>query len=281
MSAPRIFGVIGDPISHSASPRMHHAACRYLGLSYCYLPFRVATADLPEMMSLIRQFNFLGVNVTIPHKESVIKYMDELDATAQKIGAVNTIVNKSGKLIGFNTDGDGLLMALQEEAQLNLSGLGVVIIGAGGAAKGIAYALLQAGVGSLTILNRNVARATALAAPLQKQFPSISILAEALDSSAGFDALHQADLVIQATSVGMAPNILESPLKNYEWVKPSQICYDIIYKPAQTRFMGECTAQGARAIGGAGMLAGQGIEAFYLFTGQTVPYPVMRDALNE
>ena len=271
----KLMGVIGYPVTHTASPVMHQAAYEYLGCDYAYVPLEVKPELLGEAIAGIRALSFMGVNVTIPYKETVMPFLDEIDPQAQKIGAVNTIVNREGRLIGYNTDGAGFLYALEQEGQFNMADKSVVILGAGGAAKGIAFHCLHAK--SLCIVNRSVDKAKVLAESLPGEL-KIRFLSS--ESVAVREALQTADLVINTTPLGMSPYLDASPLDNYESISAKTFCCDIIYKPTETVFLKESKARGAQVLGGAGMLAGQGMLAFALFTGQNVPYSVMRKALQ-
>lgn len=266
-------GVIGYPVTHTASPVMHQAAYEYLGCDYAYVPLEVHPSQLKQALDGLRALSFIGANVTIPYKEQVVPFLDELDEQAQKIGAVNTILNQNGRLIGYNTDGPGFAYALETEGQFTITDKHVVLLGAGGAAKGIAFQCLKAK--SLCIVNRSLEKAQALARNLPMSGP-IQTLSSDVDLEA---VLSRADLVINTTSLGMSPQEAMSPLNAYEGISSQTLCCDIIYKPAQTLFLKEAKVKGARTLGGAGMLAGQGVLAFHLFTGLQVPYTVMRGVL--
>ncbi len=270
-----VVGVIGHPITHTVSPSMHHAAYDFLGLNYAFVPFDVAPNRLAEAVAGIRALSLVGVNVTVPYKESVIPYLDDLDPVARQIGAVNVICNVDGRLIGYNTDGDGFVASAKLCCDVDFSGKKVVIIGAGGAAKGIAFAMLAAGISELTILNRTRDRAEALVAQLTSGHVRAISLSE--DLSGAYEALRRAHIVVQTTPVGMRSD--ESPLVDFSWVIPGQVCVDIIYRPKETLFLKEAEEAGARILNGEGMLAGQGQLAFRLFTGQDVPFEIMYNSV--
>lgn len=270
----KVVGILGDPISHTASPRMHAAAYNALGLDFMYVPFHVKSEGLGKALDGIRNLNIVGVNVTIPHKESVIPFLDKLDPTAQKVGAVNTIVNENGVLTGYNTDGDGFCYALLHEANFSLEGKSVAVIGAGGSAKAIANAMLNQKIKSLFILNRNTDRARQLATLLS--FSSCPITVLDWEDSDISDVLSSCDLVVNTTPAGMAPDMETLPIRDVSWMHSGQLICDIIYTPSVTVFLKHAKTKGALTLNGAGMLAGQGVLAFEKFTGQTVPYAVMR-----
>ena len=270
----KIIGVFGNPISHTASPAMHNAAFEHLNLDYIYIPILVNPSEIGTAVNAIRAYNMAGVNVTIPFKETVIPYLDELDSFAENVGAVNTIVNNNGILKGYNTDGPGFILSLQEESNFSLNNKTVFIFGAGGAAKGLAHILIQNKIGKLVIFDLDNTKAESLANSVQKM-ATINV-SNIQKPEAIKAALEESDLVINSTPVGMAPNIDRSPIQDFSWASNSKLCYDIIYKPAKTKFLQESEKHGAQIMGGAGMLAGQGILAFNLFTGKNVPYEIMR-----
>ena len=268
--------LLGDPIAHSLSPIMHNAALCALGLEgWRYELLQVPSDALPTAVARLRQEDCIGANVTIPHKEAVVEWLDELGASARRIGAVNTVVKRNGKLIGENTDGYGALQALSE-AGFHPHGARAVILGAGGAARAVAFALAQVGARRLTILNRTPARAEALAESLRQQFPRLALAALPRLT----EALGAADLVVNATAVGTAPNVNESPLPAGCTVPRGAVAFDLVYRPAQTRFLRDAAAAGARTVGGLGMLVHQGAAALRLWMGQA-PLAVMLDAVRQ
>ncbi len=272
----RLAGVIGHPITHTVSPAMHNAAYAHLGLDCAYIPLHVLPEALEAAIKGLRAFEFLGANVTLPYKEAVIPYLDELDMSAQKAQAVNTIVNQDGWLIGYNTDGAGFVYSVQNEAHFSLKKKCVLILGAGGAAKGIAHRLLQEGIYALTLLNRSHERAEHLAKALSG---SATLIKVATHHDPLAELLAQADLVINTTPLGMTPDLDASPLSAYEGLSNATLCCDIIYKPAETLFLKKAKEKGASILGGAGMLAGQGMLAFELMTGKSIPFDIMRAQL--
>lgn len=268
-----VFGIIGQPLGHSASPAMHGAAYLAQGLNAVYLPFPVVSeADIPAALAGIRALSIQGVNVTVPYKESVVPFLDHIDPVALQMGAVNTILNREGVLTGYNTDGDGFVLSLQEELSWDPNGKSVVIIGAGGSARGIAFALCRAGIRTLSFHARTPEKALRLCEDLQRLYPDIEVGVDAL--------LSTADLVIQTTPVGMqGKGEGQLPVSEMAWVRPSHVVVDIVYRPAVTAFMAAAKERGATVLGGSGMLAGQGMLAYALFTGKRVAYQTMKQAL--
>jgi shikimate dehydrogenase len=260
----RICCLIGDPVEHSLSPLIHNAAFKALGLNYAYIALR--TNDVGQAIETIRTNGIRGVSVTTPHKVGVIPYLDRLDPAAKAIGAVNTIVNDNGQLIGYNTDGDAALKALEEVADLD--GKKVIIIGGGGAARAVATTLKDKKV-NLTILNRTEAKARELAKKVgAKDYGSldkISLVAEA-------------DILINATTVGMSPNTDETIVPK-EFLHPRLTVFDIVYNPKKTRLLREAKAKGCTIVYGYKMLLYQAAQQFKLFTGQPAPIKVMESVL--
>ena len=269
-----ICALIGDPIEHTMSPVMHNAAFKKLGLDYVYIPFRVRAEELAQAIDGIRALNMRGFNVTIPHKVAIIPMLDGLDPLAEKIGAVNTVVNNGGELRGYNTDATGFLQALLERG-VEPGGENVVILGAGGASRAISYILAERDA-HLTILNRQleldwaVELARRIYEDLKKEVKVLELCFEHLAT-----AMKGAGILINATSVGMSPNNQESPVPA-QLLKPDLVVYDIVYNPIRTRLLKEAEAAGARTVGGIDMLAWQGALAFEKWTGKTAPLDLMR-----
>jgi shikimate dehydrogenase len=270
----RVCGIIGDPIEHSMSPVMHNAAFKKLGLDYLYVPLRVKREELGKAVESMRVLNIRGVNVTLPHKVAIIPFLDELDPLAKKIGAVNTIVNDDGVLSGYNTDAIGFLQALLDNG-IKPEGKTVVILGAGGASRAISFILAERGA-HLVILNRllelNWAEELAhqISQVFEKEVKPLELNEENLET-----VLDEADILINATSVGMSPNVDETPVPA-RLLKPGLIVFDIVYNPIQTRLRKEAEAAGAQTIGGLDMFAWQGAIAFEKWTGQKAPLDLMR-----
>ena len=267
-------GVIGDPIEHTLSPAMHNAAFNHLKLDFVFLAFRVKAAELEDAMRGMRGLGIHGLNVTMPHKTAVIKYLDEVDSTVKFLGSVNTILNDDGRLLGFNTDGVGALRALRDNG-VNLNGKKLLLLGAGGAAKAVAYALAKE-VGELCVLNRATEKAKELAEALSRAFGR-KVVGDALSSSALQRNLRDADVLINATSVGMHPNINQS-LVAPQWLKPDLTVMDIVYNPLETKLVKDAKAVGAQVVSGVEMLLYQGAASFEIWTGLSAPIEVMRKA---
>jgi len=271
----RLCGVIGDPVEHTMSPVMHNAAFREIGIDYLYVPFRVKKEELGKAIEGMRALNIKGLSVTIPHKVAVLQFLDELDPLAEQIGAVNTIVNDDGVLTGYNTDATGFLQALLEGG-IEPEGKNIVILGAGGASRAISFILADRGA-HLVILNRllELDWAKELAGRISQTF-SKEVEALELNRENLIGALGKADILVNATSVGMSPNIDETPVDS-DLLKPSLIVFDIVYNPLKTRLLREAEAAGAGTINGVDMLVWQGALAFEKWTGQKAPVELMRE----
>ncbi|MFF2886866.1 shikimate dehydrogenase [Paenibacillus sp. NPDC057967] len=267
-----LYGVIGDPIRHSKSPIMMNRAFRETGINGAYAAFHITDDKLEDFIRGVRAMGIRGVNVTIPHKLRVMELLDEIHEGARAIGAVNTIVNDNGRLTGYNTDGIGYVRSLKEEAAPSIEGKRVVVIGAGGASRGIVYALLQEKPARITITNRTVQRAEELAASLEAG----GVQLDASSNDQLEELCGEADIVINTTSVGMFPQVDQSPVPGH-WLKPGSVASDLIYNPLKTRFLLEAEQQGCIAHGGLGMFIYQGAYAFEYWTGQPAPVAAMRE----
>jgi shikimate dehydrogenase len=274
----RVCGVIGDPIEHTLSPAIHNAAFNHLKLDFVFLAFKVKAADLENAVWGMRGLGIHGLNVTMPHKSTVIAYLDEVDPAVKFLGSANTILNKNGKLSGFNTDGVGALKALRENGT-ELSEKKVLLFGAGGAAKAIAFSLAEE-VGELVVLNRAAEKAAVLADALNRMFGK-KIVGGALSPSAVQKNLQDADILVNATSVGMHPNVNQS-LVAPQWLKSNLTVMDIVYNPVETKLAKDAKVAGAKVISGVEMLIYQGAASFKIWTERAAPIEVMRKAaLNQ
>lgn len=271
----RICGVIGDPIEHTLSPVMHNAAFKHLGLDFAYLAFRVEKAELKNAIKGMRSLGIHGLNVTMPHKVKVIKYLDNVDSAVNFIGAANTILNDAGKLLGFNTDGIGAIRALEENA-VKIVGKRMLLLGAGGAAKAIAFSAAEY-LDELVILNRNFGKAKRIAEILRRNFNK-KIIADALSQNNIKEHLKNSDILINATPVGMHPNENQS-LVAMEWLRPDIYVMDIIYDPVETKLLKDAKKIGAKVISGIEMLIHQGAASFEIWTGQQAPIKIMKEAV--
>jgi shikimate dehydrogenase len=268
----KICVLIGDPVEHTMSPAIHNAAYKKLGLDYVYIPFNVKADGLAKAVKGLRALNVRGFNVTIPHKVTVIPLLDGLDPLAEKIGAVNTVVNQDGRLLGYNTDAEGFLKALQENG-IEPQGKKVVVLGAGGASRAISYILAKNGA-RVTIVNRQqeLNWAEDISKLILRDFHQEVKVFELGQLAT---AINNTDLLVNATSVGMSPNSEASPV-TAPLLKKVPVVFDIVYNPLETRLLREAKAAGAKTISGVDMLAWQGALAFEKWTGQKAPLDLMR-----
>lgn len=268
-----LLGVMGDPIGHSKSPAMHDAAITALGLSGAYVPLHIRPEGLRDAIQAVKALGFRGVNVTIPHKVEVMEYLDVVDEGARRIGAVNTIVNDNGKLTGYNTDGIGYVRSLKDEACPKLKGKRIVVYGAGGAARGIIYALTGEEPEKISIVNRTSDKALALA----EEWSSLADLRGYGEDHAR-EALSDADVLINTTSVGMFPRVSELPVPA-EYIPEGIVVSDLIYNPLKTELLRQSELRQCTVHGGLGMFINQGAYAFEYWTGLRAPVQAMKEAV--
>nr|WP_307390192.1 shikimate dehydrogenase [Bacillus horti] len=276
----KLFGLMAHPVHHSLSPLMHNAAYKALGIGHQYQAFDIAPEQLGKAIAAIRTLGIGGVNVSIPHKEKVIEFLDEIDDEAKVIGAVNTIVRQEdGRLKGYNTDGEGYVRSLLAETKVELPTASILLLGAGGAAKGIGIYLLKMGAQKITIANRTLAKAEELQKQLEAYSgsPHIHTLSlEELDET----KLGEFTLIIHTTPTGMWPNIEQVPL-SLKGIRPATIVSDIVYNPLHTAFLKQAESEGAIIHEGLGMFLYQGALAFERFTGLEAPIEVMKKEVVE
>jgi len=261
-SGTSLFAVLGDPVSHSLSPVMHNRAFSDIGFNGVYLAFRVH--DIGAAVNGIRALDIKGASITIPHKVSVMAFLDQLDDTAQKIGAVNTINNRQGILTGYNSDSIGAIKALSEKTTIDNKD--VLIIGAGGAARAIGFGIVSEG-GRVTISNRSTAKGENLAKDLGADFQPLSDLNKV-----------ECQILINTTPVGMTPNTDAMPV-NRKDINSPMVVMDVVYNPLRTRLIKEADEIGCKTIDGASMFVYQGAFQFELWTGKKAPLSVMRKAV--
>ena len=265
----KLYGIIGNPVSHSMSPAIHNAAFIEKGLNNVYVPLKIA--NIGAFMNECRKIDFHGFSVTIPHKESILPFLDDLDHTARKIGAINTIVNQNGELTGYNTDCMAAVMGLEysmKEANETLNNKKVSIIGAGGAARAIAFGLKEKGC-DITIFNRTIERAEKLSHDVKCKFES-------------FEEIHQidSDILINTTSIGMFPNVDQTPVSK-DILKEGMIVFDAVYNPIETRLLREANENGCHTVNGLSMFINQAAEQFRLWTNIDAPIELMTKVVKE
>ena len=273
----RIVGVIGDPVEHSRSPQMHNAAFAKAGLDYVYVPFHVLPNDLAAAIAGFQAINVVGINVTLPHKQAVISHLTSISREAELIGAVNTLTFTDAGIHGDNTDAPGVLRALEENSNMSVPvGENVVVLGAGGAARAVVVALALAGVASITIANRTVERAVALAEEMGQK-TGVSMRGLGLTDAQLPVAVRESLLLINTATVSM--DTTHPLLISADWLQPGTIVYDIVYTPPVTPLMRAAAARGCETLGGIGMLVHQGAIAFEKWTGIAPCTETMHQAL--
>ena len=270
-------GIIGFPIGHSISPVFQQTALDRLGMDAVYQAWEVKPEDVGAFLQGIRSPDVLGINVTVPHKETVIPFLDQVDDWAAAAGAVNTIVNREGLLTGHNTDGTGFLRALREAGGFDPRGRRVLVLGAGGAARGVVLALIREGVGRLTIANRTVERARRLSRIAQDN--GLEAHAIALEGSDLVAASASAELIVNCTSMGMShgPDQTGTPL-SANLLSSTTLVNDLVYNPPETPLLREAVRAGASTLGGIHMLVYQGAASFEMWTGRDAPVETMLEA---
>lgn len=275
----RLIGILGDPVSHSLSPGMHNAAYQDMGLDICYVPLHVTPEALESAITGLKAMQFLGANVTIPHKVKVFGLMDSLADSAIRAGAVNTIVNDQGRLVGHNTDGVGFLRALEEKITVDFSLTSVFVSGAGGAARAVCVAVADQGVPRITLINRSRGRADDLKSVLLAEFPALDVIVMTPEEDYGA-LLAESKLVVNATPLGMNNELKRLPLRVDSLSKDHVVC-DIVYtRPQETPLLVAAQEKGATVLGGLGMLLHQGAVAIHLWTSMDPPIEVMRRTIE-
>jgi shikimate dehydrogenase len=272
--------VFGFPVEHSLSPAMHNAAIAALRIHYLYIPYSVQPDNLgPAIHSLIA-LGITGVNLTIPHKEDVLPFLHEISPAAQAVGAVNTVHNENGRLIGYNTDGEGFLAPLKEQG-FSAKGKKAVVLGAGGSARSVVFALVQSGA-EVILVNRTTERAAGLAGEANRMFAGEAVRWIDFGDTAGLvETLAGAELLVNTTSVGMHPKTDEMPPVPPESLHSDLLVYDLIYNPLETRLLTAARKAGAQTLNGVKMLVNQGAAAFRIWTGIEPPLDVMESAVLE
>lgn len=277
--ARRLFGLFGDPVGHSLSPHLQNEAFRLLGINGVYLSFAIKPAELGAAVEAVRCLKMGGVNITIPHKERIVPYLDRLAGDALLTGSVNTVVPEDGKLVGYSTDGEGFLLSLRHQGQMEPTGKKVVLLGVGGAARALAFRFAQEGVAALYLVGRNPEKTAGLRADLLDR-TGFSARGLSFSEPALMKVAAEADLVINATPLGMFPAVKEQP------AFPLAVCHrdclvaDLVYHPLETAFLREARKLGLPTLEGLGMLVYQGILACRLWTGLTPPFAPLFQLLN-
>jgi len=275
-----VYGVIGDPIGHTLSPRMQNRAIEAMGIDAVYVPFRVSPDEVGNAVRAVRALSIGGLNVTVPHKTAVIPFLDRLTDAARTIGAVNTILRDGDDLVGENTDVYGFIRCVTVDGGVERFPDTVCVLGAGGAARGVVYACAtRPEVREIIVVNRTFARAEEIAV----RFAGVGtarITACPDDPASMRRIVPGAGMIVNTTTLGMKPDVESTPLSEPGLIHPDQIVCDIIYTPARTKLLRDAEAQGAHTVGGLAMLAAQGARSLSLWTGRDAPVGVMMDELR-
>jgi len=281
-----LVGILGDPVAHSLSPRMHNAAFEALQMNWRYLAFRVPATQLAASLRGAAALGLVGVNITVPHKEAASALLDELDGPSRQIGAVNTIRVTGTRLSGFNTDAPGLLDALTRDGAVTPGGRRCLVIGAGGGGRAAAFCLATAGASQVLVLNRSEAKAQAVADMVGRAVPSSHPSAGALSVEAIERAAENADIIVHATAATMS-TAMGGAGGNTDWlaalvrrVRRGMVVLDMVYTPTWTALLQAAKSNGARAVSGLSLLVFQGARSFELWTGRSAPLAVMRRAVG-
>lgn len=272
-----LLGILGNPVHHSLSPLMHNAVFNKLGIQAVYLPFEVARDRLGEAAKGLRALGFCGVNVTIPFKEEIISYLDDLSPEAALYQAVNVVAIENQKMVGYNTDGPGFIMALQEAGAAQPKRC--LLLGAGGAARSITIALAQTGARQITILDIDEAKADQLAEFVSSQTNSVCSAAKA-ERAAFHKAAADADLIVNCTPVGMFPRVEDSPVESLEALPSQAVVCDIIYNPLETRLLAMAREKGLKTINGLPMFVHQGALTLKILLGVDAPVEFMKEVVR-
>ena len=270
-------GVFGNPVDDNPTGVVEEAAFAAKNLNYRYLTIKVLPENLRKAMDSVKIFGMKGINLTMPHKIKVLPYLDELSPAAEIIGAVNTVIQKEGKLFGENTDGKGFVTALKNSGE-TLDKKNVTILGAGGAARAIAVECALNGAAHINIINRSIEKGEELASLIQMKTDSS---AKYLNWKNNMAIPSDTDILINATSIGFSPNVTDKPDIDYTTITPEMCVCDVIFNPAETIFLKSAAENGAKTITGLGMLVQQAALNFTLWTGVEAPVDVMEDALKK
>lgn len=270
----KLMMLIGNPVEHSKSPYMHNLSFQYLGLDYVYMAFDIKKGDLEKAVEAVKVLNVRGFNITMPYKEEIIQYLDEVEEDAKLIGSVNTVENQKGKLVGYNTDGKGFIKSL-EKRDVKYIDEKIVIIGAGGAARAIAIELALQGAREILLVNRTVEKAEEISRLINENIEETKARTLVLDENLLKDELKDARILINTSSVGMGETRYKSVINDGDIIHRDLFVADLIYDPAKTRFLSMAEKNGCKIMNGMGMLIYQGALAFKIWTGKDMPREVI------
>ncbi|MGO1468465.1 MAG: shikimate dehydrogenase [Tissierella sp.] len=267
--------LLGSPVEHSKSPYMHNLSFKSLGLDYAYMAFDIEKEKVKEAVNAMKVLDVRGFNITMPHKEIVMKYLDEIKEDAKLIGSVNTVLNKKGKLIGHNTDGKGLIKALKKR-DVEYKDKKIIIMGAGGAAKAVAIELALKGAKEIVIVNRSLENAQKISSTINKNIKTSKARSLLLDENIVKEELEEGSILINATSIGMGETIGKSIINDSHILHDHLFVVDLIYNPVETKFLSLAKEKGCKTMNGLDMLIYQGALAFKIWTGKDMPLEVIK-----
>lgn len=275
----RLTALIGSPVRQSLSPKIHNTAFAKMGLNYLYLSFDVKGHELTGTVEAMKKLNFRGFNVTMPHKQEIIEDLDDISQEAKLIGAVNTVVNEGGRLIGYNTDGRGYSQSLRAEG-VSIKDKSFAIAGAGGAARSIAIQLALEGAKEIILLNRTMESGQRLGQIISNSIANVKVKVKPLQEEYIRLAINRADVLINSTPLGMEGMKDRSIIDGIDLLDPNLVVSDLIYNPSETKLLKEARAKGCKSLNGLGMLLGQAAIAFELWTGQSMPVGHIRETIK-
>lgn len=284
----KLLGLIGNPVLHSVSPLIHNTLSTMLGIDAVYITMKAERDALGDAVKGLRACNFSGFNITIPFKEEILKYVDNMTDEVRNSGSANTVKNVDGCLMAFNTDAGGFERAFKDETGNSFEGKKIVILGAGGTARSLAAIISSKGAEKLTIFNRTVEKADTISKMLRKNYDVVCAAADLADRALLRDIITDADIIINTTSAGLYPNIGDSPLGEGVPLNSKQIVYDVIYNPVKTKLLRQAEDSGCKAVNGLGMLYYQGVLAYEIWMDLKIPediskglYSVFSNYLNK
>lgn len=271
-------GLVGYPLGHSISPAMHNAAFDFLGIKGRYDLFETTKEDLETLINSLKNKEFLGFNVTVPYKEEVIEFLDEITPLASLIGAVNTVKNEDGKLVGYNTDGPGFVESLKDDAGFSIKDKTAIVLGAGGAGKAVAVMLAENESKKIIITDIDIKKAQELASHIKSKLSKETV---AISPKEVKNHIKDADLIVNSSPIGMHPKTENSPIDDDVEIPSSTLVYDLVYNPHETKLIKQAKLSGAKTCSGLGMLIRQGALAFSIFTDTDAPLEIMWDAAKK
>jgi len=276
-----IMGIIGGNIKKTFSPFLHNTLLKHYSLNDCYLPFQITIEQLPAAIKGLRALNIKGVNITVPYKEKSMEFMDKVEDSAVRVGAINTIVNKDRLLHGYNTDLIGFKRSLLEDGEIKIKGKNAVVLGAGGAARAIIYALCEENIKEISIFNRTLDNAKKIQKEYHAFFPNCLLQVFSLEDRIMQDKINKANLLVNTTLLGASPYLSINPLPENIIIPDYIMAYDLIYHPTKTLFLKKAEKAGAKIINGGEMLVYQAVESFYLWTRIRPDKEIVRELIHK